>query len=363
MTRGARAAALALVVAVTATLAPPGAGAQERPPEELPFSMDQIAEAVAADLNSSVLFRARSSCISFVVDATAERRLRAAGAESDFTEALRDVCFRGTSLQVTTEPAGAEVWVQGRRVGTSPWTSPMPLARNLPVEVRLDGRYRRVTANMVRDSLVTIHFALQRDTLPLPVGLSEVELQALRGQARGFDARARPVAPQPPSPGGSARSVIVGGLVGAAAGIAVGSVACRSTVDVFITDTIGDIIFERANGTRQETNGGCVGFSIGGGTLAGGLAGNVWSGLTAGRRRRVYEQELRVHERALARWEEQRRAVEQLRREEERRAERARLAARNAEIAAANRSVSAPRITVEGPARMPRAVMIDAATR
>ena len=349
----------ALLATAAAALVPPAAAAQERPPAGQPYSMDQIAEAVAADLNAAVLDRARTSCISFVVDATAERRLRAAGAEPDFTAALRDVCFRGTSLQVTTEPAGAEVWVQGRRVGTSPWTSPMPETRNLPVEVRLAGRYRRMTVNTVRDSLVALHFAMARDTVPLPAGPSEGELQALRAQARGFDARSRPVAPRPPTRGGGARSMILGGLAGAVAGVAAGTVACRRTVDVFITDTIGDVIFTTPNGTTQETNRGCVGFSIGGGTIAGGLAGNVFSTLTAGRRRRQYEQDVRLHAAALARWEEQRRATEALRREEERRAERARLARQNAEIGAANANLGAPRVTVERPARMPRAVMAE----
>lgn len=340
-------------------LAPVRAAGQERPPDAEPYSIDQVAEAVAADLNTNMLERARASCISFVVDASAERRLRAAGAEPDFTSALRGVCFRGTSLEVTTEPAGAEVWVEGRRVGTTPWMSPMPVQRNLPVEVRLDGRYQRVRANMIADSLLSVNFVLQRDTLPLPPGPSDMELQSLRAQAAGFQPRSRPAPPRAPARGTSARSVIVGGLAGAAVGLAVGTLGCRQPELVYRVVVFGNDTIRTPVDTVEKVQGACVGFSIGGGTLGGGLAGNVFAALTAGRRRRAYEEELRIHEGQVARWEEQRRATEQLRQQEARRAERLRIAARNAEITAANRSLGEPTVRATRPVRIERAVRND----
>ena len=348
-----------LLAVLAGALAPLRATAQERPPEAEPYSIDQVAEAVAADLNTNMLERARASCISFVVDATAERRLRAAGAEPDFTAALRGVCFRGTSLEVTTEPAGAEVWVEGRRVGTTPWMSPMPVQRNLPVEVRLAGRYRRVRTNTIADSLLSIHFVLQRDTVPLPPGPSDMQLQTLRAQADGFRPRSRPAPPRAPARGRSARSVLVGGLAGAAVGFAAGSVGCRQNEVIYRRIPFGDDVILTPIDTVEKVQRRCVGFSIGAGAVGGGLAGNLFAALTAGRRRRAFEEELRIHERQVARWEQQRQAAEQLRQQEARRAERLRVAAANAEITAANRTLGEPTIRTARPVRLERAVRND----
>src|SRR5215208_5222637 len=163
-----------LALGVAAMICAPARGDAQAAPR--PYSMDQVAEAVATGLGTHMLEQARVNCIAFVVDATAERRLRAAGAEPDFTTALRDVCYKGTSLQVTTRPAGAEVWVQERRVGTTPWASPMRPARNTVVEVRLGGQWRLVTVDIVADSLVSISLDMPRDTVALPAEPSENEI-------------------------------------------------------------------------------------------------------------------------------------------------------------------------------------------
>ena len=326
-----------------------------------PYSIDQVAEAVATGLGTRMLERARANCISFFVDVTTVRRLRAAGAEPDFTTALREACYVGTSLEVTTEPAGAEVWVQDRLVGTTPWVSPMAPARKASVEVRLGGQSRRVTLDIVPDSLVSVHFDMPRDTASLPVLASDFELRNLRVQAGNFSLsrpRPRPRPPTPPTRGSSVGSVIFGGLIGAAAGVAAGTLLCRQEVAVYTpTDTINGIPIKTQTGTERKLQGGCVGFSVGGGAAAGGVAGNMWAATGVGRRRRRYDEERKIYERQLARWEEQRRAAELLAQNDARRAERERLVARNAEIRAANEKIGKPRISVGPPTRLSRAVL------
>jgi len=341
-----------IVAAIGLLVVPVVTPAQESPP----FSLDQVAEAVAADLGTRILERARMSCVSFVVDATTERRLRAAGADASFTTALRDVCHRGTSLRVTTDPAGAEVWVQEQLVGRSPWTSPMPVLRNTVVEVRRGGRQRRVTVDMVADSLVSVAMAMPRDTFPLPPLPPESELQSLGARAGNFDARSRPTPPAPPAQGRGVTSTILGGLAGAAAGVVAGTLLCRRDVQQYESDTVAGVPFRRPAGTTTELRRGCVGFSFGGGAVTGGVAGNVWSGATIGRRRRRYDERLRIYERQLARWEDQRLATERLRELEGRRAKRERIAAQNAAIVASNRNLGPPRISIEPAVRLSRAV-------
>lgn len=323
-----------------------------------PYSMDQVAEAVATGLGTRMLEQARVNCVAFVVDATAERRLRAAGAEPDFTTALRDVCYRGTSIQVTTRPAGAEVWVQERRVGTTPWASPMRPARNTVVEVRLGGQWRLVTVDVVADSLVSISLDMPRDTVALPGAPSENEIRLLRSQAAGFNPRSRPTAPTPPqSRGRSVTSTIVGGLLGAAAGVGAGTLLCRQDVVRYRSEEFGGGTIYIQDGTDTELRSGCVGVSIGLGAAGGGVAGNLWAGSGTGRRRRRYDEDRRLYERQLARWDEQRRAAERLQQYELRRAERDSLVAQNQRIKAENRTIATARVRVEPPARLARAVL------
>ena len=81
-------------------------------------------------------------------------------------------------------------------MGKSPWVSPMVPARGSAIEVRLGGKSRRVTTNIVSDSLVSVDFRIPKDTLELPALASDQELRVLRAQAGNFDpSRPRPTPP------------------------------------------------------------------------------------------------------------------------------------------------------------------------
>jgi hypothetical protein len=323
-----------------------------------PYSIDQVAEAVATDLGTRILEQARANCISFVVDPTAVRRLRAAGADADFTGALRDVCYKGTSLEVTTVPAGADVWVRGRAAGKSPWMSPWPLESGVLVEVRLNGRSRQLTADLVPDSLVTIEVSLPRDTFDLPPAPADEELRMWRAQAAGFDERAQPKAPTPPGRGSGTKSMVLGALGGVAAGLVAGTLLCQEDVITYKDSLVGNppqtVQFQ--TGTDTHLRSGCVAFSVGGGAVGGALVGNVWSNATTGRRRRRYDEAVQMYERELAHWNEQRRASERARNGDAARAELARILGQNAAIKEANANLGEPRVTVGAPARLSRAV-------
>jgi hypothetical protein len=199
---------------------------------------------------------------------------------------------------------------------------------------------------------------MPRDTVALPAQPSENEIRLLRSQAAGFNARSRPTAPTPPKPrGGGVTSTVVGGLLGAAAGVGAGTLLCRHDVIRYRSEEFGGETVLRFDRIDTELGGGCVGFSIGSGVVGGGLAGNLWGGSGTARRRRRYDEDRRIYERQLARWDEQRRATERLQQHELQRAQRDSLVAQNERIRAENRTIGPPRVRVEPPARLARAVL------
>lgn len=354
MSRRRRLRVLSLVGALLLPLLPTLGRAQEG----RPYSVDQVAEAVASGLDTRMLEQARANCISFIVDAATTAQLRAAGAAADFTSALRDVCYVGTSLDVRTEPAGAEVWVQDRHVGKSPWVSPMAPVRNAVVEVRLGGKAQRVTTDILAGQLVRVDFTIPRDTMELPPVPSDQELRTLRAQVGDFDpTRPRPAPPSAPTRGGSLKAVVGAGLLGAAGGAGVGTLLCNQDVAVYTVETIGGIPVRTQAGTERKLQGACLGFSAGGGAVVGGLAGKLWSNASFARRRRQYAEDLRIYDRQLALWEQQRRAAELLRQAEGRRTERDRVAALNERIKAENGRIGQPRVSAGPAARIERAVL------
>jgi hypothetical protein len=349
---GGGAARLGLVGLAASAWLPVGAGAQQG----RPLSFEEVREAVAAGNAARVLEQVRADCVSFAIDTPTEARLRAAGADPRFIAGLRDVCHVGSSLQVTTDPPGAEVWLQRTLLGRTPLVSPVPPAKGAVIEVRHGDRWRRMVTDLPADRLVRVQIALPLDTLPWPTGPAAAELQALRQLASGFDpARPLPPPPTPPTRGNSVRSMLVGGLVGAAAGVAAGTMACRRDVYLYTRDPLTGV--RRNTGTSAELSGGCLGFSSVIGIAGGGLAGRYWSGRSWQRRQQQYAAAARAHERAVAQREEQRKAAQTLREQAARVAEQERVAAENARRKRANEALDPPVVRVEAPIWLQRATI------
>jgi hypothetical protein len=82
-------------------LFPAGSHAQQGPPYTLEQLEGYLAVGLSPDL---ILSRVQRDCLAFRIDAAAEERLRVAGAQDAFMEALRGVCYRGPE-EVVEEPA------------------------------------------------------------------------------------------------------------------------------------------------------------------------------------------------------------------------------------------------------------------
>jgi hypothetical protein len=323
-----------------------------------PYSFDQVAQAIAAGAADSVLEQVTADCVSFVIDTPTEARLRAAGADERFVTALRDVCHVGSSLEVTSEPAGLEVWLQRTLLGRTPLVSAVPPTRGAVIEVRVGDQWRRVVTDIPADRLVRVQVRMPLDTLPVPAALATKEVETLRARATGFDpARRFPAPPPAPVRTGSLRSVLVGGLVGVAVGAAVGAAACRHDVYTYTDDPNFPGVKRPTGPPRSELKGGCVGFSSAMGVAGGGLVGRLWSELGWRRQQREYAQASRALQQSQARWEEQRRAAATLGDEAKRAAERDRVVAENGRRKRLNEASAAPVVRIEAPIWLQRAAM------
>lgn len=323
-----------------------------------PYSFDQVAAAVSAGAADSILQAVTADCVSFAVDTPTEGQLRKIGADERFIAALRGVCHVGSSLVVTSEPSGAEVWLQRTLLGRTPLSSAVSPTKGAVIELRVGDQWRRVVTDLPADRLVRVQVTMPADTLPVPPGLTAKEIETLRARATGFDpARRFPGPPPTPVRTGSLRSVLVGGLTGAAIGAAVGAVACRHDVYTYTSDPDFPPNIQLGGTPHSELKGGCVGFSSAVGIAGGGLVGRLWSELGWRRRQRSYVQAARAIESSRAEWEAQRQAAETLKNEGQRAATRDSVLAENARRKRLNEASAAPVIRVEAPIWLERAAL------
>lgn len=139
----------------------------------------------------------RTGCVSFPLDGAAVSQLRSAGADDAFISVVRGACFTGAELVVQSQPSGAEVLVDGRKVGTTPWTGRYAHPRSVQVVVRRGGRSLNGTAALQPRQRVRTSFAFHEDTVAVPRARSSSEVaQELR-----LEARWRPAVPAPDEPG------------------------------------------------------------------------------------------------------------------------------------------------------------------
>ncbi len=301
-----------------------------------PYSLDDIVELVANRVpRARIVQLVRTDCIAFQLDSVAESRLGAAGADPLLVADLREVCYAGSLLQVTTEPPGVEVWVGARLAGRSPIVDQLVPDSGVVVEARTAQWVSRVSVNLPRRQLVSVHFDVPGDTLPWPVARPQEEI-AQTVLANWRPPKVPPPMPLPPpnKPGSAGRWILgIGGIVGGAV------LGHRARPDSAVYAVIGGAA------------GGLVGVLLGAGLDNAAHRGSV----------RKYEQSVRDHPAALALWQAQMAADKNrwLQRElpialeQERRrvdAESARVRAENEKIQVRNRTVREPLVTT-GPIR------------
>ena len=192
-----------------------------------PFSIGDIEDLLGSAVSEvRILQLVRRDCLLFKLDAKSEQRLRdTAGASAAFIRGLRTVCFAGAALEVTSEPAGLEVWLGDRRVGTTPWSA--EVARGmLTVGVRRGEWRDSVTARLPVDRMVRVRFRTPRDTLAWPIEPERERLAAALDRSLEWTpSRPEPVGPEPfagkPPKGRRIVGAVVGAVAGGAAGYAI----------------------------------------------------------------------------------------------------------------------------------------------
>jgi hypothetical protein len=352
---------VAAVAAATAAVAIALGGARVTASAQgAPVTLDQIV-AMASDGrdDAAILAAVRADCVTFPVDSAAVARLRSAGVSAGVIAGLVDACYFGSTLAVTTEPSGAVVRIDGKRVGESPWQRPVRAPATMLVEVGQEASLRRHSVVVPQGQSVTVHFELARDTLQHPAAPSPDEAERLREVLRRGEPSIPP--PEPPVPPGrrsSLKSWLVGGVIGAALGAAAGVAVCS---DKFVRYRFDPSLgYSVPDGTELRLREGCAAAAAGVGFASGGAVSDFLSRRRYGRRLRAYERASATYATEVARWEAQAQAnrrrmlpgvEDQVRLADE----RDRIARENERIRSRNRSLPDPIIQTRPAERLPRA--------
>jgi hypothetical protein len=233
-----------------------------------PYPLDSVEHMIASRMRPGrVLGLVQGNCLAFVMDSVAGDRLAKAGAQPSLIRSLGDICYKGPSLEVTSDPPSAGVTVNGRASGRTPWVSPVAPRSGVRIAVSTGAASREALIDIAAHESVRIHFVLPQDTIP---------------HGTYTPPQSGPTRPS------RLKSWILGGLAGAAAGLGIGAIACKSENTTYQYDPNGDTW--TATGTSNETEGGCVAGTTAVGTLAVGFVANRWVNRSYQKRRREWEQ-------------------------------------------------------------------------
>jgi hypothetical protein len=160
-----------------------------------PLSIDDVTFLLSKpEMRAGIADVARTDCVAFAVDSPTEQRLLQAGADGAMLQAFRTACFTGTEVVVTSWPEGAQVSIDGARVGTTPWTGRFnPSGSSLRITATADGRTQTLTAALNPATRQKAWFAFREDTVALPL----VPTRASVIQQLNLEARWRPTEPAP----------------------------------------------------------------------------------------------------------------------------------------------------------------------
>jgi hypothetical protein len=269
-------------------------------------TLDDVARLLASGApQQRALDLLKLDCIDFPVDERAIARLKAFGAQDTFLSQLGNICYLGSSVEITSQPAGAVVRVGKDEIGLTPTTWRLMPTQQFAFEViRGEGATARaVTVAVPSGAMAKVNVAMPRDTAIWPVLRSEQQLiddLQLRAKYPGIaEDPPEPVAPRGGSTGG--RAFIGGILLG---GVAFGA----STAVCAQSQTAGTTGGYLSNGTYVAPGAnvslgaatGCQAGVAAAGAAAGGLLNMlIGKGRDGGAQRR-YQQELANRPRVIA---------------------------------------------------------------
>jgi hypothetical protein len=240
-----------------------------------------------------------NDCISFIVDQPAEQRLMRAGATAAFVTALKGRCYLGTELAVFTQPAGAEVLLDGRVVGRSPQLVRLAGGRRVTVGVKKGAWVRGDTVTITPDMRTRVEFAVPEDTLPHPRGRTVVEFGQQFGLLESFQSKL-PKPELPPEPRGwsKLKRLTIGAALFGGAAYAAGATMCKVIDPAYVIDSVTYPAAELG----VDPN--CSGAYAAGGAVVGTLVTAGWSKMRHGARVRGFERAKRDYSKTVQQWED-----------------------------------------------------------
>jgi hypothetical protein len=320
---------------------------------------------------AQVLKHLALDCGSFRLDTTGEAQIRQAGGDEAFIRGVRETCAKGVAqLQVTSNPAGAQVRLDGRALGTTPFSGTVPVATLSTIEVQLGNQRRSTQTELVGGQKTIVSFEMPRDTVAwTPGGRSAMQVAMDLGIMNEF--QAPPGRPEPPKlrgSGGGGRSFLFM-LLGAGAGYAFGAYGPSGCVDkqTITRDAyVGDTFYPAGSEVDLGKGMPCVGGAAGLGA-AGGLIFSLPINAAVGSSRRgTYKREMEAYPARLAAWESSAREAwvashpRVLQAMEQERLAASTAEANNRQIAVANASLPDPSISREA---LPVAAPVRIATQ
>jgi hypothetical protein len=299
------------------------------------------------ELRADIPAAVRERCVSFALDAPTERTLRAAGADAAMLQVFRTACFTGTEIVVDSWPAGADISIDGQRIGSAPWTGRFnSTGSSIRITAQANGKAQTLTAALQPATRQRVWFSIASDTTELPlVPTRAAVIRQLDIASRWRAPEAPPI--QPVKIGRFESSLmwttfIVGGGVGTA-------YYCGQS-----THQCGVPTNDPGTGKATKGNAHLVGWL--GGALAGAIVANTIDNKINGSRRAKNERNQLAYQSAQASWERRMTAARDnwiqnhpdvtatIRRAE---AERAAAAARNRDTRAENQARQSSRVTSE----------------
>lgn len=167
---------------------------------------------------------AQTDCVTFSVNSEARDRLQKAGANASLLEVLGRACYLGPILNVQTNPAGVEVWLNGNRLGTTPVEMRVGAASAAAVELRSGSWRMAIATNLAPGTRLRIVAEGPQDSVTVPEVPNDMTIaENLRLFEQWKPTNSRPIPPAAPTHSSTYAPIL--SLLGLGGGVAIGVLA------------------------------------------------------------------------------------------------------------------------------------------
>jgi hypothetical protein len=194
--------------------------------------------------------------------------LTAAGAPRDLLVSLRTSCFTGAILEVVSDPSGADLTIEGRPMGQTPYRARVTPTSAMRVQVKRGGQAQSFEAEIPPGMQVRVAFEILEDTVPYPPEKSARQIADELGVMRQWNPPVpMPREPVAPKSGGTSTRALLVGLAGgglAFAAAALSPTPCHDKQVAAQDSYVGDKLYRAGSEVDLGVKPACAG-GIGGG--------------------------------------------------------------------------------------------------